>query len=64
MLAKKELLPELLQEQVTPQNIADELENIVNNKEINFHDEFRLIHESLRAGGSVKAAEVIQGLLN
>ena len=64
LLAKKELLPELLQEQVTPQNIADELENIVNNKEINFHDEFRLIHESLRAGGSVKAAEVIKGLLN
>ena len=62
LLAKKELLPELLQ--IAASKNAKFNNIIVNNKEINFHDEFRLIHESLRAGGSVKAAEVIKGLLN
>jgi len=63
LLAEKKLLPELLQNEVTPQNIHQNFLEIHNKMNETYVKEFTAIHESLRAGGSPYAAKIIKELI-
>jgi lipid-A-disaccharide synthase len=63
LLANKELLPELLQDEVTPENIHKIFMSLLEQNQEKYLEEFRKIHASLRAGGSDLAAKEIKEML-
>ena len=64
LLSGYRILPELLQEDVTPKKILNEFLKFENKDRKIYIDEFRKIHEILRGGGSEKAAKIISRLIN
>ena len=63
LLANKQLLPELLQDEVTPKNIHTTFMSLFGNDRDKYLLEFRKIHISLMAGGSDLAAKEIKEML-
>ena len=63
LLANKELLPELLQDEVTPENIHKIFMSLLEQDQEKYLQEFREIHASLMAGGSDLAAKEIKEML-
>ena len=64
LLAGKLLLPELLQEQVTPENLAAELEPLLFSDQTELQQAFMDIHLMLKQDASEKAADAVEVLLN
>ncbi len=62
LLANKTLIPELLQEQVTPENLLAEVEPRLYQAQTELIDEFTQIHKNLRQNASVKAADAVEKL--
>ena len=63
LLANKELLPELLQDEVTPENIHTTFMSLICRDRDKYLQEFKKIHISLMAGGSDLAAKEIKEML-
>ena len=63
LLANKELLPELLQDEVTPENIHTTFMSLIYRDRDKYLLEFKKIHISLMAGGSDLAAKQIKEML-
>ena len=63
LLANKELLPELLQDEVTPENIHTTFMSLFRDDRDKYLQEFKKIHISLMAGGSELAAKEIKEML-
>jgi lipid-A-disaccharide synthase len=63
LLANKELLPELLQDEVTPENIHTTFMSLFRHDRDKYLQEFKKIHISLMAGGSDLAAKEIKEML-
>ncbi len=65
ILAKKRLVPELLQEEVTPQSLVKNLEQQLHDSKIwqQVLDEFTSLHHSLKRDASKQAAQAISELL-
>jgi lipid-A-disaccharide synthase len=64
LISGKELLPELLQEELTVENIKDAL-NSLDRKGLDYYsDDFNKLKKSLMAGGASKASSEILHLLN
>ena len=63
LLANKELLPELLQDEVTPENIHTTFMSLICRDRDKYLQEFKKIHISLMAGGSDLAAKQIKEML-
>ena len=63
LLANKELLPELLQDEVTPENIHTTFMSLIYRDRDKYLLEFKKIHISLMAGGSDLAAKEIKEML-
>ncbi|KGJ91062.1 lipid-A-disaccharide synthase [Thalassotalea sp. ND16A] len=64
LMAQKTLLPELLQEQVTPENLANEVEPLLFQDQSELLAEFEKIHLALKQNASEKAADAVEKLLN
>ena len=63
LLANKNLLPELLQDDVTPENIHKSFMFLFESNQEEYIQEFKRIHLSLMAGGSELAAKEIKEIL-
>lgn len=63
LLANKNLLPELLQDDVTPENIHKSFMFLHESNQEEYIQEFKRIHLSLMAGGSELAAKEIKEIL-
>tara|TARA_B110000116_G_scaffold267588_1_gene280135 strand:+ start:591 stop:1736 length:1146 start_codon:yes stop_codon:yes gene_type:complete len=63
LLANRGLLPELLQDEVTPENIHKAFLSLLKQDKEKYFQEFKKIHASLMAGGSDLAAKVIKEIL-
>ncbi|MDC0076537.1 lipid-A-disaccharide synthase [Gammaproteobacteria bacterium] len=63
LLANKQLLPELLQDEVTPENIHKTFMSLFGHDRDKYLQEFKKIHISLMAGGSDLAAKEIKEML-
>lgn len=63
LLAGESVCPEFLQRDATPENLAQALSKYLQGEQTDYLPTFIALHESLALGGSVKAAEVIDGLL-
>ena len=63
LLANKQLLPELLQDEVTPENIHTTFMSLFGHDRDKYLQEFKKIHISLMAGGSDLAAKQIKEML-
>ena len=63
LLANKQLLPELLQDEVTPENIHTTFMSLFGQDKDKYLQEFKKIHISLMAGGSDLAAKQIKEML-
>ena len=63
LLANKQLLPELLQDEVTPENIHTTFMSLFGHDRDKYLQEFKKIHISLMAGGSDLAAKEIKEML-
>jgi len=65
LLAGKKLVPELLQAQATPQNLADATMSYFEHPEETqaLRDTFYQMHETLRRDASERAAEAISELI-
>ena len=63
LLANKQLLPELLQDEVTPENIHTTFISLFDHDRDKYLQEFKKIHISLMAGGSDLAAKQIKEML-
>lgn len=63
LLADTELLPELLQNEVTPENIHTTFMSLLEHNKEKYLQEFKEIHLSLMAGGSDLAAKEIKEML-
>ena len=63
LLANQGLLPELLQDEVTPENIHKVFLSLLKQDKEKYFQEFKKIHASLMAGGSDLAAKVIKEIL-
>lgn len=63
LLANKGLLPELLQDEVTPENIHMTFMSLIKEDKEMYLQEFKKIHTSLMAGGSDLAAKEIKEML-
>ncbi|WP_371189024.1 lipid-A-disaccharide synthase [Thalassotalea maritima] len=63
LLAKKALVPELLQEQVTPDNLATQVEPLLYQDQQALVDEFTKIHHMLKQDASEKAAKAVIELM-
>jgi lipid-A-disaccharide synthase len=61
ILAGKFVVPEILQDDATPENLAQALLNLVNNKNavVDLEKTFNTIHQTLRQGSAQKAATAI-----
>ena len=64
LLAQKSLIPELLQEQVTPDNLAKHVEPLLFEDQQQLEQEFINIHHMLKQNASVKAADAVEKLLS
>ena len=64
LIKGKKILPELLQAEVTIDNIIASVEAVTEKDFETFLEEFNQIKESLRAGGANKASQEILQLLN
>ncbi|WP_371372722.1 lipid-A-disaccharide synthase [Thalassotalea aquiviva] len=63
LLANKGLIPELLQEQVTPENLAAKVEEFLYQPQDALMEEFKHIHLTLKQNASVKAADAVDALI-
>lgn len=63
ILANEALVPELLQEDVNPQNMADKLRPMLENEPHALISRFTQLHKSLQLNADEQAAIAIQGLL-
>jgi lipid-A-disaccharide synthase len=63
ILANKEIVPELLQEEVNAQNMAKHLLKLLNGDNSNLIAEFERIHKTLQLNADEQAAKAIQSLL-
>ncbi len=63
LLVSKSLIPELLQEQVTPENLAKTVEPLLYQDQTELINEFTNIHKTLKQNASVKAADAVVELL-
>lgn len=63
LLANKGLLPELLQDEVTPENIHTTFMSLFKQDKEKYLQEFKKIHKSLMSGGSDLAAKEIKEML-
>ncbi|AEP30542.1 lipid-A-disaccharide synthase [Brumicola nitratireducens] len=63
ILANEALVPELLQEDVNPQNMADKLRPMLENEPHALISRFTQLHKSLQLNADEQAAKAIQGLL-
>lgn len=63
LLANKTLIPELLQEQVTPENLAKHVEPLLYQDQNQLLSEFTNIHNVLKQNASEKAAAAVMQLL-
>ena len=63
LLSNKGLLPELLQDEVTPDNIHTTFMSLFREDKERYLQEFKKIHASLMAGGSDLAAKEIKEML-
>lgn len=63
LLVSKSLIPELLQEQVTPENLAATVEPLLYQDQTELIDQFTHIHTMLKQNASVKAADAVVELL-
>jgi len=65
LLAGKSLVPEILQKQVTPERLGQELLNFFDNPEETqqLRSEFVALHQSIRCNASEKAAEAVAQLI-
>jgi lipid-A-disaccharide synthase len=63
ILANKEIVPELLQEEVNAQNMAEHLLKLLNGDNSNLIAEFERIHKTLQLNADEQAAKAIQSLL-
>ena len=63
LLVKKSLIPELLQEQVTPDNLAIQVEPLLYDAQDELVQEFTNIHVMLKQDASKKAADAVEKLL-
>lgn len=63
LLVSKSLIPELLQEQVTPENLAATVEPLLYQDQTELIDQFTNIHTMLKQNASVKAADAVVELL-
>jgi lipid-A-disaccharide synthase len=59
LLSDEPLVPELLQDEATPQAIADELYLQLTNQDPELQDSFRAMHILLRQDASQKAADAV-----
>ena len=64
LLAGRELLPELLQDEVSVENIINAIEKISLKGLDYYYKEFHAIHENLKAGSSETAAKEISHLID
>ncbi|WP_394176608.1 lipid-A-disaccharide synthase [Thalassotalea litorea] len=64
LLANKPLLPELLQSDVTPENLANEVEPLLYADQKMLIDEFTKIHQTLKQDASARAADAVELVLN
>lgn len=64
LLADKTLIPELLQEQVTPENLFKEVEPRLYQDQQDLIAEFTQIHVNLQQNASVKAADAVEKLMS
>lgn len=63
ILADEALVPELLQEDVNPQNMASKLKPMLESKPIDLIQRFTQLHKTLQLNADEQAANAIQGLL-
>lgn len=65
LLANKALVPELIQAQASPENLAKEvlIRLTDQGRRKLLHDQFEHIHESLRRGASQEAAQAVLALI-
>ncbi len=63
LLANKTLIPELLQEQVTPENLALQVEPRLYQDQSDLVAQFTKIHQQLKQNASLKAADAVVELL-
>lgn len=65
VLAGKFVVPELLQDDATPENLAQVLGNLMDDKRLSkvLADEFTRMHLALKRGAAERAAEVVLGTL-
>jgi lipid-A-disaccharide synthase len=63
ILANEELVPELLQEHVVPQNMADKLRPMLQSEPCELISRFTQLHEMLQLNADEQAATAIQALL-
>lgn len=63
LLANESLVPELLQDEVTPEKIVPLLEEFLNGDISTLHDKFMKIHLSLKQDASEKAAQAVCELI-
>ena len=64
LLSGYRILPELLQEDVTPEKIYSSFLELTSRDKGVYIEEFQKIHETLRGGGSKKVAQIVSGLIN
>ena len=63
ILADKQIVPELLQEQVNPDTISEYLLEMLNNPEESMPTEFDQLHEILRQNADQQAAKAVLALV-
>ena len=65
ILSGKSVVPELMQAECTPQNLADAVLNLINNELLvkSIHAEFETMHNELAKGSIDTAAEAVLSLL-
>ena len=64
LISGKKLLPELLQDELTTENIKNSLDDIHRKGFEYYLEEFKSLKDSLQAGGALKASQEIIKLLN
>lgn len=63
LLADDALVPEVLQNDVTPERLAEELQTLLNNDQSELRDRFAKLSDSLRRQAGQRAAQVVAGFL-
>ena len=63
ILANKKLVPEFIQDDATPQNLATALFEQLNRDDIKLSDEFASLHRSLKQNAASRAAETVLSLV-